>query len=342
MRFAYHLAHAKRTTIRIQLSGTDMARVRFGFSAVSETVRALRVVADPGMAPIHGPWVRWATPRVPDDPDVVLLRRLLSGRAVPLALLPTPDTRLPDLRHELRRVRQASPARTIQSLDSIFGRRKWLDEFYDDPPTVLARLAGAIEHCFEAIIAPHWPRMRAVLEADIDFRARRLAAAGVERVIRELHPDVRWTDGEVHLWPRRPDKHLDGVVETTGAGLVLCPMVFGWPAPNASLRPTGPACIRYPARGIGTLWELPVERPGAALCDLLGTTRAGILVALADPADTPTLARRLEVTPSAISQHLRVLRDAGLVRTARDGRSALHLRTGRADMLLDTGATRVN
>ncbi|HEY7174145.1 MAG TPA: DUF5937 family protein [Micromonosporaceae bacterium] len=322
-------------TIRIQLSGVDMARIRFGLSAVSETIRALRVVAEPGIAPIHMPWVRWAAPRVPDDADVALLRRVLSGPAIPLALLPTPDTRLPDLRHELRRVRHASPARTIESLDSIFGRRKWLDEFYDDPPAVLARLAGAIERCFDAVIEPHWPRMRAILEADIDYRARRLATYGVERTIRDLHPDVRWIDGEVQLWQRLPGKHPAAVVETTGAGLVLCPTVFGWPTPAAALRPTGPACIRYPSRGVGTLWELPVERPGAALCDLIGTTRAGILVALADPADTPTLARRLDVTPGAVSQHLRVLRDAGLVRTSRDGRSALHLRTSRADMLLD-------
>src|SRR5215475_7198871 len=231
---AYHLAHAKRMTIRIQLSGADVARVRFGLSAVAETVSSLRVLAEPGTSAIHLPWVRWAGSRVTDDPDVSLLRRLLGGRSVPLALLPTPDTRLPELRHELRRVRQASPSRTIESLESIYGHPRWLDEFYDDPPAVLARLGGAIERCYDAVLAPHWPRMRAILEADIDFRARRLASAGVERVIRELHPDVRWTDGEVHLWPRRPDKHLDGVVETTGAGLVLCPVVFGWPTPNAA------------------------------------------------------------------------------------------------------------
>jgi DNA-binding transcriptional ArsR family regulator len=81
-----------------------------------------------------------------------------------------------------------------------------------------------------------------------------------------------------------------------------------------------------------------VERPDSALRELLGTTRAGLLIALADPADTPTLARRLGVTPGAVSQHLRVLRDAGLVRTARDGRTALHLRTGRADVLLGNGS----
>jgi DNA-binding transcriptional ArsR family regulator len=72
------------------------------------------------------------------------------------------------------------------------------------------------------------------------------------------------------------------------------------------------------------------------LTELLGPTRAGILVALSDLCDTPTLARRLDVTPSAISQHLRVLRDAGLVRTQRTGRSAVHLRTARADALLET------
>ena len=323
-------------TIRIQLSGADVARVRFGFSAVAETVRALRIMAEPGDSAINLPWLRWAAPRLPDDSDIALLRRLVAGRAIPLALLPTPDTRLPDLRHELRRVRQASPARTIESLESIFGRRKWLDEFYDDPPATLSRLAAAIDRCYAAVVAPHWPRMRAVLEADIDFRARRLASAGVERVIRELHRDVRWTaDGEVQLWPSQPNRP-GGVVATTGAGLVLSPMVFGWPHPTAALRPTGPACVRYPARGIGTLWELPVERPDSALCDLLGTTRAGLLIALSNPADTPTLARRLGVTPGAVSQHLRVLRDAGLVRTARDGRTALHLRTRRADVLLGT------
>lgn len=92
--------------------------------------------------------------------------------------------------------------------------------------------------------------------------------------------------------------------------------------------------MRYPARGIATLWELPVARPIPALRELLGATRAGILLALAAPSDTPTLARRLGVTPGAVSQHLRVLRNAGLVHTQRDGRTALHARTTRAQALL--------
>lgn len=45
-------------------------------------------------------------------------------------------------------------------------------------------------------------------------------------------------------------------------------------------------------------------------------------------------ARSLGVTQGAVSQHLSVLRDAGLVSTHRDGRVLLHMRTGRAGLLL--------
>jgi DNA-binding transcriptional ArsR family regulator len=70
------------------------------------------------------------------------------------------------------------------------------------------------------------------------------------------------------------------------------------------------------------------------LSALLGRTRAAMLAALAEPATTSALAARLDVTAGAVSQHLNVLRDAGLVTTARDGRQVLHVRTSRADALL--------
>jgi DNA-binding transcriptional ArsR family regulator len=59
-----------------------------------------------------------------------------------------------------------------------------------------------------------------------------------------------------------------------------------------------------------------------------------MLNVLTQPATTSDLAARLDVTPGAISQHLGVLRAAGLVTTSRDGRVVLHLRTERAEALL--------
>jgi DNA-binding transcriptional ArsR family regulator len=173
-----------------------------------------------------------------------------------------------------------------------------------------------------------------ILDADIEHRARVLSERGAEAVIGDLHEEIRWSNGDVLVWPRSPGRD-DGDVVMSGQGMVLSPNVFGWPNCSGAARPTGAASLRYPARGVGTLWERRAEPPVEALSELLGPTRAGILLALADLCDTPTLARRLGVTPGAVSQHLSVLRRAGLVRTQKAGRSAVHLRTPRADVLLD-------
>ena len=54
---------------------------------------------------------------------------------------------------------------------------------------------------------------------------------------------------------------------------------------------------------------------------------------LAEPLPTIELARRLRVTPSAVSQHLKVLHATGLLARARDGRQVLYRRTPLGDQL---------
>ncbi|MFB4263153.1 ArsR/SmtB family transcription factor [Nonomuraea sp. GTA35] len=90
----------------------------------------------------------------------------------------------------------------------------------------------------------------------------------------------------------------------------------------------------YRGRGIGTLWEQPASRPPQALADLIGSARASLLTTLDGPASTTELARRHGVTPGAVSQHLAVLRRAGLVSRARAGRLVLYARTELADLLM--------
>jgi DNA-binding transcriptional ArsR family regulator len=66
---------------------------------------------------------------------------------------------------------------------------------------------------------------------------------------------------------------------------------------------------------------------------LLGAPRAALLGLLDEPLPTVELARRLKVTPSAVSQHLRVLYTAGLLTRARDGRHVLYRRSDLGDQL---------
>jgi DNA-binding transcriptional ArsR family regulator len=84
-----------------------------------------------------------------------------------------------------------------------------------------------------------------------------------------------------------------------------------------------PAAMTYPPRGVGSLWA-PPDGDGVALDALLGRTRAAVLRELAAPCSTSELARRLDLTPGAISLHLTVMQRSGLLIRRRAGRSVLY------------------
>jgi DNA-binding transcriptional ArsR family regulator len=121
-------------------------------------------------------------------------------------------------------------------------------------------------------------------------------------------------------------------------GVVLMPSVFNWPEVSLSLATSTQTVMLYPARGTATVWEGTgwdgEAREGAwaygceeAAEALLGAPRARLLSALRSPATTTALARRLGVTPSAVSQHLAVLHRGGLVDKRRSGRAVLYQST---------------
>ncbi|MEV0272138.1 DUF5937 family protein [Hamadaea sp. NPDC050747] len=320
-------------SLRIPMDGLELARVRFGVSPAYETVFALAALQRPGVHAVHLPWTRWARPRLPAGPGVDLLLDLVANdRFKPGFLLPAPDVRLPALSDELRRIKAVSASRVREELRTLHVDTPRTRRLAERPREGVRLAADALEACYEALIAPHWTRMRRVLEADIAYRAGLLAQGGIEGLFAGLHDEVRFLDGVLHIHPRRPP-HDKKPVQLNGNGLILCPSVFCWPRVTASVRPVAAGTLRYPARGVATLWEQP-EPVSDALAALFGRTRAEILTSLAQPATTTDLATRLGVTAGAISQHLGVLRGAGLVSTSRDGRTVLHLRTDRAEALL--------
>jgi DNA-binding transcriptional ArsR family regulator len=312
----------------IRMHGTELAKVRFAISPVFETVMALAVLGRPGVHAVHLPWATWARPRLAGVPGLPLLNAL-TGHATlkPAFLIPPPDSRMPDLDTELKRVRATPAARARDHVFALTG--PLVRSFEADPRAALPAVAESLRLVHNRIVAPHWTRMVRVLEADIARRAATLAEGGMERLFTGLHDEVLWSGGELVVHPNRTP---DTVVDLRGHGVALCPSVFCWPGVAVSTRPVTTGTLRYPARGVATLWETPAPAPDA-LAGLIGRTRATILTRLAAPATTGELAAGLGLTAGAVSQHLTVLRDAGLVATQREGRTAVHLRTARATAL---------
>lgn len=56
-------------------------------------------------------------------------------------------------------------------------------------------------------LAPHWARVRTLLEAEVHHRAQRLAEAGPAGLFASLHPTVQWHDDRLVV-----DLHAAGVL----------------------------------------------------------------------------------------------------------------------------------
>jgi DNA-binding transcriptional ArsR family regulator len=316
--------------IRYRFGRDDLLRTRFAISPLFELVASVRVLRDPGAHSVHLPWVRGARARLKGF-DYALLDALHPTAPYgPDFVAPPPRTPLPDVEEELARVRATPPERVRLEVGWTFeGKRPpaIVQPLLDDPAAALVALVDLMSEYWERALAPSWGAIRAVLEADIRQRARHLAGGGALELFAGLHPDVRWHDGALLV-----ERGHEADVELAGRGLQLVPAAFGWPRVGAMFDPPWQPALIYPPRGVGDLWA-PARAGSDALGELLGRRRAGILVALAAEATTTELARRLAASPAGVSEHLGVLRRAGLVRARREGRAVFYSRTAAGDVL---------
>lgn len=319
--------------VLIRFTAASVARVRFALSPLGETVLALRVLLGAGGHEVHRAWARGARPRLADEPELPLLRALIAG-PMPSFLFPVPTERLPSVAAELELLRATGEDFYRREYGAVLGVPPGEAP---GPALLLPRLAQALHRCHDLLIAPHWGRMSALLEADIGRRALTLVDGGVQALFAELHRDIAWEGEQLVVHGRRAPGAVH-TVDAAGHGLVLLPSVFNWPNAGVDKAPVAAASIRYPAVGVGLLWEPPPPTL-TGLAPVLGRARTEILAALGEPLTTAALAARLGVTPSAVSQHIGALRGASLVSTQRKGRTALHLRTERASHLLGAAPT---
>ncbi len=85
-------------------------------------------------------------------------------------------------------------------------------------------------------------------------------------------------------------------------------------------------------QGAARLWEPATRSP--TIARLLGSDRASVLAETLVPSTTSGLAQRVGLAPATLSEHLTVLRDAGLVTATRRGREVLYRQTPLAAALL--------
>jgi DNA-binding transcriptional ArsR family regulator len=331
--------------IRLRLSVADVSRVRLAFAPLWEAVTSLRVLTGGSVTGLHGPWLSRVSSRLTDLDLDVLTAVVRPTGYLPDFLVPVPRRQGMGFDASLAALAATDPRLVAGELDhlshhslAMSGRGRahrfaLLRDLVAAPEEALARIVAALDGYWKAAVAPYWPRIRALLAADLDHRLREIATGGVRQLFGTLHPAVAF-DGDTLTIV----KYYDGTADLRHRGLLLVPCVFAWPDVLVRTADPQPA-ITYAPRGLGRLWETQPTGRQAALAGVVGRSRATILAQLDVPASTSHLASQLDLAAPTVNLHLKALREAGIVATHRDGHSVLYRRTPLGDQLLAGGAS---
>ncbi|MGV9211377.1 ArsR/SmtB family transcription factor [Micromonospora sp. RB23] len=327
--------------LKIHFSGEDILRTRVAPAAdpVWELVLSLHALQGRNRDPLTSAWRHTVTRGLRRDVASDQLR-LLFALNPPRGYFPdflTPYASVEGFEAGLDAVR-GTPIEVLQRDLTLVAAENPLPSsaaaLARGDVATLRHLADSMEQYRALAISPYWSRIQAAVAADRNRRARALLDGGVEGLLASLRPTMRWSSGvlEVRDYPHSRELHLDG------RGLLLVPSFFCAPTPVALLDPALPPVLVYPVDRLGGLAVTDTDTPAAsgagrdALAALLGRTRAAVLQASDDGCTTGEMARRLDISPAAASQHATVLRNAGLLVSHRDRNTVLHTLTplGRA------------
>ncbi|OEJ30225.1 ArsR/SmtB family transcription factor [Streptomyces subrutilus] len=317
--------------LRIHFTAEDLARTRVAatIGVAAEVYYSLELLRDNRELTHFHSWRSAVAGRM--GADTRPLTSLVPVRGPGLDLLALMGD-VPSIDHAVDNLMHAPVSRLrreLEGLDFRPGQLTWARRVSEGDREARRELAEAVRACHRLTVEPYWHRGRSELVALSTRCANLVLEGGVDLLLRSMcAPLVRWRPPVLEApYPRRVDVRLQG------RGLIITPTVFSkrpvsflWDPLDTSQPPrlTVPA-LRRPLTGTGT-----AEADGSAvryLESLLGRTRAAALLVTTEGCTTSDLARRLNVTAAAASQHAKVLRNAGLITTSRRGASVLHLIT---------------
>lgn len=318
--------------IELRMAPGDLTQLRFAYSPLAEAVNSLYMLHSGQENALSRRWADTARERL-RGLDTTLLRAIVPpGRSI---LTPPLDlNRANTIGHQLQLLAEWPPSLLRAELEGVWRGRPMpaaARQVIADGPAGNRRVAMALGTYWDIVLAPHWDQMRAVLDADIAYRAQQLTLGGISALMKDLHPKIGFHESTIRLSKNgHPNYDLDG------NGLLLTPCVFAGSHIMFDPGSLGLPTIHYGPRGLGTVWSSNgvTSSPGDPLTALIGHSRTAILRSAELPRTTTDLGRELGLSGASISVHLSILKRCGMVTSWRSGRRVLYQRTPLASSIL--------
>jgi DNA-binding transcriptional ArsR family regulator len=206
----------------------------------------------------------------------------------------------------------------IGRLDGSNGAGAWLADLSAGRAQAMSELGDTMRDYHRCAIAPDWASLSTIVDIDLAARRNALRTGGVEAMLDSFRPAMRWQYPVLEL----PDHPSEREVHLSGRGLLLVPSYFCRQHPITVFDPQLPQVVVYPVDPQPA--RVRPAADGKALTRLLGETRAAVLLAARGGCTTGELAVRIGVSAAAVSHHTAVLRDAGLITSARAANTVRH------------------
>ncbi|MGW6456974.1 ArsR/SmtB family transcription factor [Streptomyces sp. NPDC055078] len=309
--------------LRIHFTATDLARTRVASAPALmwETVLSTHWLQDGSAGLLGGWWRGRVRPNLP--PRALALAELIPKQGYfPDFLTPHTDTLCPaEAVEPVLRTPGNEMRQDIGLLAAGGTLSPWVRDLYQGRGPALAHLDRSFRDYQHVAITPFLGSILTHTARERDRAGRLLASGGVEGLLRDLSPSARWRAPVLDIdYPVDRDLHLEG------RGLLLVPSYFCRCHPVTLVRPGEAVPVLVYPLGHEPWDSEPADDASDTLADLVGCSRAAVLEAVGErhQSNTSQLARRAGLLLSSASQHLTVLRRAGLIVSSREGNSVVH------------------
>jgi DNA-binding transcriptional ArsR family regulator len=335
--------------VALNLSRTGRDEVAVGVSPLAELMASLHVLAEPDHHPESRAWAARVTDAVPEGLHADLFRFSPLWARYRTRLFYPLDTRVDrTLEEEIADLAAMDDDRflslvangilgrgsALRGADEVLTDREWVaycerrsfsrgdlaHSLVRDPVRFRRDLVGMLEGCSDAFFRADWESGSRRLVATATALRERLEQEELLPVVESLSgiASTRGSSTTVFF-----DK-LQSASRTVGSeGLLVIPSLRGWPHLMIKTDPGLPVVVHFPAVGDHhpqsqaeiRVRLLVLAEPGRwELCRHL----------IGESITTTELSIRTGLSAPAVSRHLRVMREAGLISSQRDGRQVFH------------------
>ncbi|MBW3664755.1 MAG: metalloregulator ArsR/SmtB family transcription factor [Actinobacteria bacterium] len=333
--------------------------IGFAWSPLFEAVLSLPAVVQPKRTPMHLPWARRCRDLPADLLDEINVLAASLDCFIPGVFEVGLAGERPAFADELERFRAVDHELVAYELSLAFGGRgcgpfhgsgpglvhdpefrhevttaaaaisaeqeTLVRTALDDPATIRERFATLLQRYWDEAFSEEWERLRPRIEAEVTDGARALVTGGIPGLVAELLPEGRWDEDAAAIVVDKTFERTCDVADR--GGMLFVPTVYGWPKVLIELDDPWQPAVIFPLRDLRQP-EVPLasdHEVADGLRALGDETRLQITRMVAEqPRSTKELAQLLALSDSAVSRHLKILANAGVVSGERDGYFVLY------------------